>query len=172
MLGYGESCDAYHMSTPHPQGKGAALAMQQAIDRAGLSASDIDYVNLHGTSTHANDAAEDSAIVTTLGDQVPCSSTKGWTGHTLGAAGITEAIFCAAQPAAWIHPGNIADPATGPRAAGIHPTGKQARQSNLYTEQLVWLRRQQLQPVVWEIRMKPVFIQGVGITSSRAIGLG
>ena len=93
LLGYGESCDAYHMSTPHPQGKGAALAMQQAIDRAGLSASDIDYVNLHGTSTHANDAAEDRAIVTTLGDQVPCSSTKGWTGHTLGAAGITEAIF-------------------------------------------------------------------------------
>ncbi len=93
LLGYGESSDAYHMSTPHPEGKGAALAMLQAIERAGLKPSDIDYVNLHGTSTRSNDAAEDSAIVTTLGDQVPCSSTKGWTGHTLGAAGITEAIF-------------------------------------------------------------------------------
>ncbi|MEN8168020.1 MAG: beta-ketoacyl-[acyl-carrier-protein] synthase family protein [Pseudomonadota bacterium] len=93
LLGYGESSDAYHMSTPHPEGKGAALAMRQAIARAGLNSSDIDYVNLHGTATRSNDAAEDRAIVTILGDQVPCSSTKGWTGHTLGAAGITEAVF-------------------------------------------------------------------------------
>ncbi len=93
LLGYGESSDAYHMSTPHPAGKGAALAMRQAIQRAGLSSKEIDYVNLHGTSTRSNDAAEDSAIVATLGAEIPCSSTKGWTGHTLGAAGITEAIF-------------------------------------------------------------------------------
>ncbi|MEN8179443.1 MAG: beta-ketoacyl-[acyl-carrier-protein] synthase family protein [Pseudomonadota bacterium] len=93
LLGYGESSDAYHMSTPHPEGMGAVLAMRQAIERAGLEPNDIDYVNLHGTATRSNDAAEDSAIVTTLGDRVSCSSTKGWTGHTLGAAGITEAIF-------------------------------------------------------------------------------
>ncbi|MDJ0805483.1 MAG: beta-ketoacyl-[acyl-carrier-protein] synthase family protein [Gammaproteobacteria bacterium] len=93
LLGYGESCDAFHMSTPHPEGQGAALAMRQALERAGLGTQDIDYVNLHGTSTPSNDAAEDKAVVAMLGDQVPCSSTKGWTGHTLGAAGITEALF-------------------------------------------------------------------------------
>jgi 3-oxoacyl-[acyl-carrier-protein] synthase-1 len=93
LLGYGESSDAYHMSTPHPQGKGAALAMQQALERAGVGADEIDYINLHGTATPANDQAEDIAVVDTFGRQVPCSSTKGFIGHTLGAAGITEAII-------------------------------------------------------------------------------
>jgi 3-oxoacyl-[acyl-carrier-protein] synthase-1 len=93
LLGYGESSDAYHMSTPHPQGLGAALAMQQALERADAQARDIDYVNLHGTASRSNDAAEDKAVLQVLGNQVPCSSTKGWTGHTLGAAGINEAIF-------------------------------------------------------------------------------
>lgn len=94
LLGYGESSDAYHMSTPHPQGEGAWQAMQQALSRAGLTPSQVDYINLHGTATASNDRAEDQAV-TGLFDAVPCSSTKGWTGHTLGAAGITEAIFCA-----------------------------------------------------------------------------
>jgi 3-oxoacyl-[acyl-carrier-protein] synthase I len=93
LTGYGESSDAYHMSTPHPEGKGAALAMQQALDRAGITAGEIDYINLHGTATQANDLAEDIAIVNTFGKQVACSSTKGFIGHTLGAAGITEAII-------------------------------------------------------------------------------
>jgi 3-oxoacyl-[acyl-carrier-protein] synthase-1 len=93
LLGYGESSDAYHMSTPHPEGKGAALAMQQALERAGVSADEIDYINLHGTATPANDQAEDIAVVDAFGTQVPCSSTKGFVGHTLGAAGITEAII-------------------------------------------------------------------------------
>lgn len=93
LLGYGESSDAYHMSTPHPQGLGAALAMQQALERAGVQAGEIDYVNLHGTASRSNDAAEDKAVLRILGNQLPCSSTKGWTGHTLGAAGINEAIF-------------------------------------------------------------------------------
>lgn len=95
LLGYGESSDAYHMSTPHPEGKGAATAMEQALDRAGLKSTDIDYVNLHGTGTQANDRAEDQAIRRTFGENTPCSSTKGGTGHTLGAAGITEAIITA-----------------------------------------------------------------------------
>ncbi len=93
LLGYGESVDAYHMSTPHPEGLGAALAMQRALDRAGLVAGDIDYINLHGTASRSNDSAEDHAVSRLFGRQTPCSSTKGWTGHTLGAAGITEALI-------------------------------------------------------------------------------
>lgn len=91
--GYGESSDAFHMSSPHPDGEGAALAMQCAMQRAGLSAHDIDYVNLHGTATPSNDAAEGAGVTRVLGNRVVCSSTKGFTGHTLGAAGITEAII-------------------------------------------------------------------------------
>lgn len=94
LKGYGESSDAYHMSSPHPEGHGAASAMQKALENAALSASDIHYVNLHGTATPANDAAEDKAITSVFGKQTPCSSTKGWTGHTLGAAGITEVLIC------------------------------------------------------------------------------
>ena len=94
LLGYGESSDAYHMSTPHPEGEGAFGAMQQALTRAGLAPGEIDYVNAHGTATPANDRAEDRALVRLFGKRVPVSSTKGFTGHTLGAAGIVEAIVC------------------------------------------------------------------------------
>ncbi|HTP63305.1 MAG TPA: beta-ketoacyl-[acyl-carrier-protein] synthase family protein [Burkholderiales bacterium] len=93
LLGYGESADAHHMSTPHPQGLGAVLAMHAAMERAGIGAGDIDYVNLHGTGTRNNDAAEDAAILSVFGDRVACSGTKGWTGHTLGAAGAIEAVL-------------------------------------------------------------------------------
>jgi 3-oxoacyl-[acyl-carrier-protein] synthase-1 len=94
LLGYGESSDAYHISSPHPEGLGASLAIRDALQRAGLAPGDIDYVNLHGTGTRANDRSEDKAVAGLLGHAVPASSTKGWTGHALGAAGITEAIFC------------------------------------------------------------------------------
>jgi 3-oxoacyl-[acyl-carrier-protein] synthase-1 len=94
LLGYGESSDAYHMSTPQPDGEGALGAMQQALTRAGLEPGEIDYVNAHGTATPANDRAEDRALVRLFGKRVPVSSTKGFTGHTLGAAGIVEAIVC------------------------------------------------------------------------------
>jgi 3-oxoacyl-[acyl-carrier-protein] synthase-1 len=93
LLGVGESCDAYHMSTPHPEGLGARLAMERALAAAGLAPQDIDYINLHGTATRSNDATEDRAVSDLFGVYTPCSSTKGWTGHTLGAAGITEAII-------------------------------------------------------------------------------
>ncbi|HEC30307.1 MAG TPA: beta-ketoacyl-[acyl-carrier-protein] synthase family protein [Gammaproteobacteria bacterium] len=93
LLGYGESSDAYHMSTPHPEGEYAVMAMQQALSKAGMDPQDIDYINLHGTGTKSNDASEDKAIVSLFGTDIPCSSTKAWTGHTLGAAGITEALF-------------------------------------------------------------------------------
>jgi len=94
LKGYGESSDAYHMSTPHPEGRGAIGAMQKALESAALNASDISYINLHGTATPSNDATEDKAITSVFGTHTPCSSTKGWTGHTLGAAGITEALIC------------------------------------------------------------------------------
>jgi 3-oxoacyl-[acyl-carrier-protein] synthase I len=93
LLGDGESSDAYHMSAPEPNGRGAAESMRAALARAGLEAKDIDYVNLHGTATPANDAAEDKAVCAVLGTDVPVSSSKGWTGHTLGAAGILEAVI-------------------------------------------------------------------------------
>jgi len=95
LLGYGESCDGYHMSHPHPEGAGAIGAMQGALRRSGLQPGDIDYINLHGTATRANDSIEDKAVNSVFGPSTPCSSTKGWTGHTLGAAGITEAVIAA-----------------------------------------------------------------------------
>ena len=95
LLGWGESSDAYHMSSPHPEGLGARLAMEAALRSARLSADDIDYINLHGTATPANDAAEGKAVSTLFGARVPCSSTKGATGHTLGAAGAIEAVIAA-----------------------------------------------------------------------------
>jgi 3-oxoacyl-[acyl-carrier-protein] synthase-1 len=93
LLGAGESSDAHHMSSPHPEGVGARLAMERALASAGLAARDIDHINLHGTATPVGDAAEDRAVSDLFGTATPCSSTKGYTGHTLGAAGIVEAIF-------------------------------------------------------------------------------
>ena len=95
LLGIGESSDAYHMSSPHPDGLGARMAMQDALKMAGLQSSDIDYINLHGTATQSNDAAEGKAVHAVFGSDTPCSSTKGATGHTLGAAGGVEAVICA-----------------------------------------------------------------------------
>lgn len=95
LLGIGESSDAYHMSSPHPDGLGAKLAMQQALQSANLAPTDIDYINLHGTATQSNDAAEAKAVTAVFTQVVPCSSSKGATGHTLGAAGAVEAVICA-----------------------------------------------------------------------------
>lgn len=98
LLGVGESSDAYHMSSPHPEGRGARTAMLQALDRADLAPEDIDYVNLHGTGTPSNDSAEGEAVAAVFGKHEPpieASSTKGATGHTLGAAGALEAVICA-----------------------------------------------------------------------------
>jgi len=92
LLGFGESSDAHHMSSPHPEGLGAQRAMREALVRARLHPGDIDYVNLHGKGTRSNDSAEDRAVVALFGEGVPVNSTKGMTGHTLGAAGAVEAI--------------------------------------------------------------------------------
>ena len=91
LLGAGESSDGHHMSSPHPEGAGAAAAMRGALAQAGLRADEVDHLNLHGTGTPGNDAAEDKAVSAVFGSALPCSSTKGYTGHTLGAAGGVEA---------------------------------------------------------------------------------
>ena len=95
LTGIGESSDAYHMSSPHPDGLGARAAMLGALAEAGRRPEDIDYINLHGTGTPSNDAAEARAVASLFGTRVPVSSTKGATGHTLGAAGALEAVICA-----------------------------------------------------------------------------
>ncbi|NOQ37191.1 MAG: beta-ketoacyl-ACP synthase [Methylococcaceae bacterium] len=93
LLAVGESSDAHHMSHPHPEGLGAKLAMESALNLAGLEASSIDYLNLHATATKINDAVEAKAVYSVFADKLPCSGTKGITGHTLGAAGALETII-------------------------------------------------------------------------------
>jgi len=93
LKGVGESSDAHHMSSPHPEGLGAKLAIEGALRGARLAPADIDYINLHGTATPSNDAAEDKAVFAVFGAATPGSSTKGATGHTLGAAGGIEAVI-------------------------------------------------------------------------------
>lgn len=93
LLGVGESSDAYHVSSPQPDGDGAALAMLRALDAAHLEPEDIDYINLHGTATELNDAMEAHAVSRVFGSRTLCSSTKSMTGHMLGAAGANEVAF-------------------------------------------------------------------------------
>ena len=107
LLGYGESCDAYHMSSPHPEGIGARLAMEQALHRAGIDPGDVGYVNLHGTGTRGNDSIESLALAAILPPGIPASSTKGWTGHTLGAAGLLEAVLAMEALTTGLLPGNL-----------------------------------------------------------------
>jgi 3-oxoacyl-[acyl-carrier-protein] synthase-1 len=117
LLGTGESSDAHHMSAPHPEGALAAAAMRQALASAGLEPGDVDYINLHGTGTPSNDAAEDRAVQSVFGRDVPCSSTKGATGHTLGAAGGVEAVISLIALRHGLMPGGLnvreRDPALG-----------------------------------------------------------
>jgi 3-oxoacyl-[acyl-carrier-protein] synthase-1 len=107
FLGAGESSDAYHMSAPHPEGLGAKRAMQAALSAALLDASDIDYINLHGTGTPSNDRSESRAVTSLFGPTTPCSSTKAATGHTLGAAGALEAVISALCIRHGLMPGGV-----------------------------------------------------------------
>jgi len=119
LLGYGESSDAHHMSTPHPEGLGARLAMEGALARAGLAPADIDHLNLHGTATPANDRVEALAVANLFPDTLHAASTKGWTGHTLGAAGIVESVFALIALQDGLLPATLnshaPDPACGPQ---------------------------------------------------------
>jgi 3-oxoacyl-[acyl-carrier-protein] synthase I len=107
LLGLGESSDAHHMSSPHPEGLGARIAMQEALERARLVPADIDYINLHGTATPGNDLAESKAVGAVFGSGTACSSTKGATGHVLGAAGGLEAVICALALQNGLLPGGL-----------------------------------------------------------------
>jgi 3-oxoacyl-[acyl-carrier-protein] synthase I len=93
LVGYGESSDAHHMSTPHPQGLGAELALDDALARAGLRINQVDHINLHGTASAKNDDMEAALVARRFGPQVHASSTKGLTGHALGAAGVVDAVL-------------------------------------------------------------------------------
>jgi 3-oxoacyl-[acyl-carrier-protein] synthase I len=107
LLGVGESNDAYHMSAPHPEGRGARLAMEAALLDAGLEPDAIDYINLHGTGTPSNDRSESHAVTSVFGASTPCSSTKGATGHALGAAGALEAVISALGLQHSLMPGGV-----------------------------------------------------------------
>jgi 3-oxoacyl-[acyl-carrier-protein] synthase-1 len=109
LAGWGESADAYHMSAPDPEGNGAQAAMRQALSRAGCEASDIGYLNLHGTATKLNDAMEARAVSRVFGAEMPCSSTKPMTGHMLGAAGACEAAFALMALEAGRMPAHLGD---------------------------------------------------------------
>ena len=119
LRGYGESSDAHHMSAPHPEGVGAKLAMRDALARAGIDADDVGYLNLHGTATPANDSVEAAAVASMFPAGLHASSTKGWTGHTLGAAGIVESVIALLALAEGELPGtlnsSLPDPACGPQ---------------------------------------------------------
>lgn len=109
IVGYGMTSDAFHMTQPDPEGRGAIRAMQMAMDEGGIKANDIDYINAHGTSTHANDSAESKAIesIFTENDHYKVSSTKSMTGHLLGAAGAIEAVATIAALQNGIMPVNV-----------------------------------------------------------------
>ncbi len=107
LLGVGESNDAYHISSPHPEGLGARLSIQAALKTAAINPWEIDYINLHGTATISNDQAESRAVAAIFGPNTACSSTKGATGHALGAAGAIEAVICAIALKDGFIPGGI-----------------------------------------------------------------
>jgi 3-oxoacyl-(acyl-carrier-protein) synthase len=107
LLGYGEASDAHHMSTPHPDGLGAELALRDALARAGLDASQVDYINLHGTASQKNDEVEAALVGRAFPARTRASSTKGFTGHTLGAAGIVEAAIALLAIEHGLVPGNL-----------------------------------------------------------------
>jgi 3-oxoacyl-[acyl-carrier-protein] synthase-1 len=107
LYGVGESSDAYHMSAPHPEGLGAKRAMLAALAAASMEPGDIDYINLHGTGTPSNDRSESQAVTSIFGPTTPCSSTKGATGHTLGAAGALEAVISALSIQNGLMPGGV-----------------------------------------------------------------
>jgi len=107
LLGYGEASDAHHMSTPHPEGLGAERALDDALARAGLAPEAIDYINMHGTASTKNDEVEGALVARRFPATTHASSTKGFTGHTLGAAGIVEAVISLLAIETGLRPGTV-----------------------------------------------------------------
>jgi 3-oxoacyl-[acyl-carrier-protein] synthase-1 len=132
LAGVGETSDAHHISAPEPEGRGAEAAMRAALAQAGLAPTDIGYINLHGTATEQNDRMESLAVARVFSDNpaIACSSTKSLTGHTLGAAGALEAVFCylsLARDDGQVPP-QVGDGITDPQLATL--TGLGVRQLN------------------------------------------
>ncbi|HEY4291781.1 beta-ketoacyl-[acyl-carrier-protein] synthase family protein [Luteibacter sp.] len=123
LIGYGEASDAHHMSTPHPEGLGAELALNDALARAGIEPGDVDYINLHGTASQKNDEVEAALVARTFPPSTRASSTKGFTGHTLGASGILEAAITLLAMRDGRVPGNLGadtpDSLCGPQMAWV-----------------------------------------------------
>jgi len=119
LLGYGETSDAHHMSSPHPDGLGARLAIESALRSGGFEPAAVDYINLHGTATPKNDEVEARLVADLFPATTLASSTKGWTGHTLGAAGIVEAVITFIAMETGLAPGTLntaeLDPSCGPQ---------------------------------------------------------
>jgi len=128
LLGHGESSDAHHMSSPHPDGLGARASIGDALARGGVAAEVVDYINLHGTASQKNDEVEAKVIADLFPARTRASSTKAWTGHTLGAAGIVEAVIALRALATGLMPGNLnaddLDPACGPQIRIDNGTGE------------------------------------------------
>ena len=129
LIGYGESSDAYHMSTPHPQGRGARAALDDALARAGLREDQVDYINLHGTATLKNDEVEAALLGERFPQRVRASSTKGFTGHTLGAAGGLEAVFSLIAIEQGLVPGNLG--CTQPESVCAHQLALQSEEREI-----------------------------------------
>ena len=119
LVGHGESSDAHHMSTPHPDGLGAERALGDALARAGIASEAVDHINLHGTASVKNDEVEAALVRRRFGARTHASSTKGFTGHTLGTAGVLEAAFSLLAIETGLMPGTVnserLDPACGPQ---------------------------------------------------------
>ena len=119
LLGCGASSDAHHMSSPHPEGRGARRAIEAALDAAGIGSCDVDYINLHGTASQKNDEVEGRLVAELFPQKAFASSTKGWTGHALGAAGIVEAAVACNAIETGLVPGTLnssaIDPICGPQ---------------------------------------------------------
>jgi 3-oxoacyl-[acyl-carrier-protein] synthase-1 len=130
LIGYGESSDAHHMSTPHPEGLGAERALDDALARAGITPDAVDHINLHGTASAKNDEVEAALVARRFGPRTHASSTKGYTGHALGAAGIVEAAFTLLALETGLMPGTLGteqlDPACGPQIR-LHPAHGEVR---------------------------------------------
>jgi 3-oxoacyl-(acyl-carrier-protein) synthase len=173
LTGWGASCDAYHATAPHPQGAGAAAAMQSALRRAGLEPKAIDYVNAHGTGTRDNDVAEASALKSVFGERVPpVSSTKRFFGHSLAASGAIEAVVCIEALRRGQLPPNIGFTTTDP-AIGFEPVKEMKPASLTHVmsnsfgfggNNAVLIFSQPQSPVSTRpIRPTPVAITGIGV---------
>ena len=132
IKGCGNTGDAYHVTAPHPEGKGAIACMKQAIADAGIDAGEIGYINAHGTATNKGDAVETSSIKKVFGDKLPyVSSTKGATGHMMGAGGITETITCLKAIETGIIPPTINLSEVDPECAGIDFVANTAKKADI-----------------------------------------